>query len=204
MKVLIIDDNERLSQIYQSIISQEGHQTEIEVDSNNAIDRIQEIKPDLVLLDIMMEPLSGWDVLELIRSNEVFFDLPVIILTGKMMTMQEAFKYGMQIEGFIMKPLERSMIISSIQEVWEILTECEARYVRAIKAGLSEEKAAGCRRMIRKRKILAYLKDLLARQEQIVNLRPDEASEMRDTIDQLKRMIEGEYMEFARGELTCP
>ncbi|MFH0968400.1 MAG: response regulator [Methanobacteriota archaeon] len=204
MKILLIDDNERLTQIYQMIINKEGHQTAIELNSENGLERIRTEKPDIVLLDIMMEPLTGWEVLQQIRGDAELSDIPVIILTGKVMTMEEALRYGMQIDGFVMKPLERSMLVTAIEEVWEILTDCEARYTRAIDAGLHEEKAAECRRMIRKRRILTYLKEILERQERIVNLRPDEQSDMKDSIEELRKMIETEYKGFAQGEISCP
>lgn len=204
MKILLIDDNERLVQIYQLIIHKQGHQTAVEIDSSKAIETIRREKPDLILLDVMMEPLSGWEILDLIRGDDELFDLPVIILTGKIMTVDEALQFGIKIDGFVMKPLERSMLVTAIEEVWNILTECEERYTRAINAGLSEEKAASCRKMIRKRKMLSYLKDLLTKQERILNLRPDEESDLTHTIEELRKMIGSEYQELAQNELSCP
>ncbi|PKL60890.1 MAG: hypothetical protein CVV33_00350 [Methanomicrobiales archaeon HGW-Methanomicrobiales-4] len=204
MKILLIDDNERLTQIYQMILRKQGYETEIVLDSSHALEKIRTENPDLVLLDIMMEPLTGWEVLQQIREDTELSNLPVIILTGKIMTMDEALLYGMKIDGFVMKPLERTMLVTAIEEVWEILEECQARYKRALDAGLSEEKASECRRMIRKRRILSYLKDILTRQERIVNLRPDEQSEMKNTIEELRKMIETEYIGFAQGEISCP
>lgn len=204
MKVLLVDDNERLTQIYQMIINKQGHEAEIEIDSRKALERIRSDKPDLVLLDIMMEPMSGWEVLQQIREDIELSDIPVVILTGKIMSIDEALQYGMKIDGFVMKPLERTMLVTTIEEVWEILKECEDRYQRALEAGLSEEKAADCRRMIRKRRMLSYLKDLLTRQERIINIRPDVPSEMNDTIEELRNMIESEYKGFVQGEIRCP
>ena len=204
MKILLIDDNEHLTQIYQMIITHEGHHVDIELDSSQAINRIRTEKPELVLLDIMMEPLSGWEVLEQIRMDAALSEIPVIILTGKMMTINEAISYGMQIEGYVMKPLERSMLVTAIREVEEILTECDDRYRKAITAGLTEEKATQCRRMVRKKKMLFYLMDLLARQERILSLRPDEQEEMKGTLNQLRMIIKEENTNSAQEELTCP
>lgn len=204
MKLLLIDDNERLVQIYQKILAKEGHETAVETISSNALERIRTEHPDLILLDIMMETLSGWDVLNLIREDSELWDLPVIILTGKIMTVDEALQYGMKIDGFVMKPLERSMLVNAIKEVWEILTECETRYNRAIESGLSEEKAAECKRMIRKRKMLSYLKDVIIRQERLVNLRPEEETDLTLAIDELKKMIGTENQKMSQHEVNCP
>ncbi len=151
-----------------------------------------------------MEPVSGWEVLEQIRSEPDIADIPVIILTGKVMTTEEAIRYGLRIDGFVMKPLERTMLVAAVDEVWEIITECEERYSRAIAAGVSPEKALSCKKMIRKRKMLTYLKDLLARQEKIVNLRPEERSNLSGSIEELRQMITREFQDLAQEEMTCP
>lgn len=204
MKILLIDDNQTLVQIYQRILTNPERQAEILTDSTQAIETIKTYRPDIILLDLLMEPVSGWEVLEQIRYDSEIFEIPVIILTGKVMTMDEAVRFGLMIDGFVMKPLERTMLVTAVDEVWAIISECEERYKRAIAAGLPEEKAQSCRKMIRKRKILSYLKELLVRQEKMVSLRPDEKSNLNGTIDELRQMITREFKDIAQGEMTCP
>lgn len=204
MKVLLIDDNQTLIQIYQRILKSPDREAEILTDSSQAVEMIKSCNPDIILLDLLMEPVSGWEVLEQIRSDNEIADIPVIILTGKMMTNDEAVRYGLKIDGFVMKPLERTMLVSAVDEVWAIITECEERYNRAIAAGLPEEKAQSCRKMIRKRKMLSYLKELLERQDKIVNLRPDEKANLIGTIEELRQMITNEFKDLAQEEMTCP
>lgn len=204
MKVLLIDDNETLVQIYQRILQSNSHETVAITDGRKAIGTIKKIKPDIILLDLVMEPMTGWEILALVRDDPEITDIPVIILTGKVMTAEEALKYGLKIDGFVMKPLERSMLVTAVEEVWEIITECNERYDRAIASGLSEEKAQSCRKMIRKRRMVIYLKDLLARQEKMVSLRPDEASTLQGVIDELRQLIADEFKSMAQEEMTCP
>jgi DNA-binding response OmpR family regulator len=204
MKILLIDDNERLATIYQSILENEGHKIEMVIDSSTAVSAARDTRPDLILLDIMMEPLSGWEVLHLIREDAQIADTPIIVLTGKILTINEAIKYGLMIEGFVMKPLERSMLVTAVSEIAGILAECEERYNRAINAGKSEDIAIECRKKIRKRKMLTHLKDLLERQERMVHLRPELESEMNQVIEELRKMVSTEYQDFAQAEKKCP
>lgn len=204
MKILLIDDNQTLVQIYQRILHSPEREAEILTDSSQAIPVIRSSNPDVILLDLLMEPVSGWEVLDQIRSEPDIADIPVIILTGKVMTTEEAIRYGLRIDGFVMKPLERTMLVAAVDEVWGIITECEERYRRAIEAGASQEKALSCKKMIRKRKMLTYLKDLLARQEKIVNLRPEERSNLAGSIDELRQMITREFQDLAQEEMSCP
>ena len=69
MQILLIDDNEKLCMLYQKLLSRGGHETRIETHAKDALEAIRMARPDLILLDIMMEPVSGWEVLEQIRST---------------------------------------------------------------------------------------------------------------------------------------
>jgi CheY-like chemotaxis protein len=83
MQILLIDDNEKLCLLYQNLLTRGGHETRIETKGEHALEAIRKARPDLILLDIMMEPVSGWEVLEQIRSNPDVADIPVIILTER-------------------------------------------------------------------------------------------------------------------------
>ncbi len=204
MKVLLIDDNETLIQIYQRILTSPGRETVSITDGTKALETIKSCNPDIILLDLMMEPLSGWEILTEVRNDPEISDIPIIILTGKMMTIEEAIMFGLKIDGFVMKPLERSMLVTAVEEIWDIITECNDRYDRAIAAGLPEEKALSCRKTIRKRKMIAYLKDLLTRQEKMVSLRPDETVNLQGVINELRQMVTNEFKNIAQDEMTCP
>ena len=141
MQLLLIDDNANLCKLYQELLRQGGHEVRFETNAENALDAIRMKPPELILLDIMMEPISGWEVLEQIRSSTDIADIPVIILTGKVLTAHEARKYGLMIEGFIMKPLERTMLLKAVDDIKEVIDESEEQYLRAISSGLTDRKS---------------------------------------------------------------
>ncbi len=204
MQILLIDDNEKLCILYQKLLTRGGHETRIETDAKHALEAIRMARPDLILLDIMMEPMSGWDVLEQIRSNPDVAEIPVIILTGKVLTAQEAVKYGMMIEGFVMKPLERTMLLKAIDDIKEVIDESEERYSKAISSGLSPEKAAACRDAIKKNNILLFLRDNLSKQEQLLKNEADDTLEILHSLDGLKEMIATEYQKIHQTMENCP
>lgn len=204
MQILLIDDNEKLCILYQKLLTRGGHETRIETDAKHALEAIRMARPDLILLDIMMEPMSGWDVLEQIRSNPDVAEIPVIILTGKVLTAQEAVKYGMMIEGFVMKPLERTMLLKAIDDIKEVIDESEERYSKAISSGLSPEKAAACREAIKKNNILLFLRDNLSKQEQLLKNEADDTLEILHSLDGLKEMIATEYQKIHQTMENCP
>ena len=204
MHILLVDDNEKLCQLYQQLLMRGGHVTRTVTNPSVALDAIRQEKPELVLLDIMMEPISGWEVLEQVRADSECADIPVIILTGKVLTAQEALKYGLLIEGFVMKPLERTMLLAAIDEVKSLLDESEERYSRAISSGMSSEKASECKKAVKKKKILHFLRETLTKQEQLLKNEPGNTSEILQRLDELRTMITNELQQTHQTIDTCP
>jgi len=204
MRILLIDDNEKLCLLYQQLIGRGGHEIAFETDARKALDRIRRIDPELLLLDIMMEPVSGWEVLEQVRADKEYSDLPIIILTGKVLTAPEALKYGMMIEGFIMKPLERNMLLRAVEEVKEVIDESNEGYGRALSSGMNPEDASACRNVIRKKKILQYLRENLTRQEQLLKMDADGNSEILESLDELRTMIATQFQQVHDLSSKCP
>ena len=79
-KILAIDDEEDIRFILEEELTDEGYEVHTLGDPTKALDLIDEIKPDLVLLDIKMPQMSGTELLGKIRDR--YYDLPVILLTA--------------------------------------------------------------------------------------------------------------------------
>jgi CheY-like chemotaxis protein len=80
MNVLIVDDSEEVREILMSVLTEEGHDVAVAENGRQALDRLARARPDVVLLDLMMPVLSGWQVLDQLRRRND--DLPVIVLTA--------------------------------------------------------------------------------------------------------------------------
>jgi CheY-like chemotaxis protein len=160
--------------------------------------------PELILLDIMMEPISGWEVLEQIRSSPDIADIPVIILTGKVLTTQEAVKYGLMIEGYVMKPLEKTMLLKTVDDIKEVIDDSEEHYKRAISSGLSSEQASVCRDGIKKKNVLKFLHETLLKQEQLMKEEAYEHTEILNNLDELRQMISSKYQKLHHLMKNCP
>ena len=73
--------------------------------------------PDLILLDMMMEPMDGWETLEKIKANPATRNIPVLMLTAKPLTPEEANEYGPYIEDYILKPTTHHQLYEAIERV---------------------------------------------------------------------------------------
>jgi len=115
-KVLVIDDEPEITEIVQSFLGEAGYQVMVENSPINVIEKARRFKPDVILLDIMMPEVDGYDICKEFKSDPEFAHTPVIFLTGKDRgdDMGRSFKSGGDL--FIKKPFscERLLEIVSI------------------------------------------------------------------------------------------
>ena len=95
-KILIVEDNQIVANVYRNKFAVEGYETEVALDGENGLDVMRQFKPDLMLLDLMLPRMSGVDVIKQIRSETDFAKLPIIVFSNTYLTnlIQEAWKAG--------------------------------------------------------------------------------------------------------------
>jgi DNA-binding response OmpR family regulator len=82
-KVLVVDDDPAIQRVLSQTLQLEGHDITIAGDGQEAIDKLDGYLPDVVILDVMMPRMNGYEVLTKIRSDQRTANLPVILLTAK-------------------------------------------------------------------------------------------------------------------------
>ena len=81
-RILAVDDNPVMLDVYLQLLTQEGCQVTVAKDGSEALKVLEAGNPDLVLLDIEMPNISGWQFLEIMRGRVEWHDIPVIMVTG--------------------------------------------------------------------------------------------------------------------------
>jgi two-component system alkaline phosphatase synthesis response regulator PhoP len=81
-KILIADDNVQNCELIDAYLADEGYELAVAYDGQQAMKRVEELQPDLVLLDIMMPKLSGYEVCQWMKSNPRTKDIPVLMVTA--------------------------------------------------------------------------------------------------------------------------
>ncbi len=81
-KILFIEDEPSLQQTLGEILHQEGFETISALDGLDGLERLKEDKPDLILLDLILPKLDGFEVLKKIKANPATANIPVIVLTN--------------------------------------------------------------------------------------------------------------------------
>lgn len=95
-KILIVEDDVFIRDIYQVKFSQENFEVHVAEDGKKAVEKLQNIIPDIILLDIMMPYMNGMEVLRSIKEDERLKNIPIIILTNisEKEKVNEGIEYG--------------------------------------------------------------------------------------------------------------
>lgn len=114
-KILIVEDEESLLKLESILLTSRGYEVKGVADGRSALESIAAVKPDLVLLDIMLPEMDGFEVCRQIKSDEATRHIPVIMLTAK--KSREDMIKGEQVgaDWYITKPFKSAMVIETIQ-----------------------------------------------------------------------------------------
>lgn len=116
-KVLVIDDEPEITEIVDSFLSEAGYQVMVENIPQNAVEIAINFKPNIILLDIMMPDVDGYDICEALKKDPNLSTTPVIFLTGKDRNddMGRSFKAGGDM--FIKKPFSCERLLEIVNIV---------------------------------------------------------------------------------------
>jgi len=81
-KILIIEDEDIIIEVLEKKLKEAGYETDIARDGKKGIEKAKEVKPDLILLDIMMPVMDGFEVMENMNKDEELKDIPVLIVSN--------------------------------------------------------------------------------------------------------------------------
>ncbi|OGR77520.1 MAG: hypothetical protein A2X32_01225 [Elusimicrobia bacterium GWC2_64_44] len=103
-KILIIDDDETIHLICKAYLSKSGYTVETAFDGPEGLELAASCQPDLVLLDINMPRMSGFDVAKKLKENEATKHIPIVMMTSLKQDSNIQRGYGLGIEDYITKP----------------------------------------------------------------------------------------------------
>jgi two-component system, sensor histidine kinase and response regulator len=118
--ILMVDDNPKNLQLLGSTLRNEGYQLEFAISGPTALAWLDKKQFDLILLDIMMPGMSGFEVCEELRKNKKMSDVPVIFLTAK--TEKESIVQGFKIgaQDYVTKPFDTSELLARVHTHLEL------------------------------------------------------------------------------------
>lgn len=127
-KILIVDDDRNICEVLRLYLGSEGYQLSFAADGSAALDQYRQVQPDLILLDLMLPVINGWEVCKLIRQES---RVPIIMLTAKESIDDKISGLDLGADDYIVKPFDPK----------EVLARIRALFRRAGPGAIAEEQA---------------------------------------------------------------
>ncbi|MEA4972329.1 MAG: response regulator transcription factor [Candidatus Metalachnospira sp.] len=113
-RILIVDDEKHISELISLYLSKEGYETRQVADGRRAVDEFYTFAPSLILLDIMLPGMDGYQVCTEIRKKS---DVPIIMLTARSDTFDKVLGLEMGADDYIVKPFEPKEMVARVKAV---------------------------------------------------------------------------------------
>jgi CheY-like chemotaxis protein len=119
VKIMVVDDNSEFRTILRKFIEGEGYEVIESESGEKCLKKLEKgERPDLILLDIMMPEMDGWEVSRTIKSNQSFKDIPICMLTAKTSTMDSLMSLESgHANWHLNKPISKKILMETIEEL---------------------------------------------------------------------------------------
>ena len=123
-RILIVDDDTNICELLRLYLEKDGFQTDIVTDGIKAIEVFNSVNPELVLLDIMLPGMDGWQICREIRKTS---QTPIIMLTAKGETFDKVLGLELGADDYITKPFSISELIARVDAVYRRVSRSSSR-----------------------------------------------------------------------------
>ena len=126
-EILIVDDEPGVAVAIQFLMEQQGHSVLVAQRGEDALDLIYKYKPDLVLLDIMLPGISGWEVCEIVRLNPDYRNVKIVFLTARSAEVEIAKGLALGADAYITKPFSNEKLVARVNALLESAYEAAGK-----------------------------------------------------------------------------
>lgn len=122
-RIVYIEDDLEMIDLVTMILNRRGYQIQGAHGGRQGLDMVQHELPDLILLDLMMPDLDGWELYQQLKANEKTRDIPVIIITAKAQPIDRVLGLHIaKVDDYISKPFRPQELVDSIDRVFNTKT----------------------------------------------------------------------------------
>ena len=116
-KILVVDDEPNIIELARLYLEREGYQVEGVSNGRDALARQSTANPDLIVLDLMLPDMSGWDILMTIRTSKELRETPVVIMTAVARDGGQHLVRHMKADGYLIKPFDVDALLHQVKRV---------------------------------------------------------------------------------------
>lgn len=116
-KILVVEDDRNLSELIKMRLEENGFEVVTAYDGLEAISQVRKHKPDLIVLDLMLPRLDGYQVCTIIKNYEAFSKIPIIILTARSSIEAKEIALKIGADAFMVKPFDGQKLVATIKNL---------------------------------------------------------------------------------------
>jgi len=118
-KILAVDDEKNIVRLVQINLEKQGYEVVTASDGREALKKVEEENPDLIVLDVMMPYMDGFEVLQNLRRNPATREIPVIMLTAKAQDADIFKGWASGVDCYLTKPFQPSELLTFIKRIFD-------------------------------------------------------------------------------------
>jgi chemosensory pili system protein ChpA (sensor histidine kinase/response regulator) len=111
---MVVDDSLTVRKVTQRLLEREGYRVLLAKDGVDALEQMQETRPDLMLVDIEMPRMDGFDLTRNVRGNEATAALPIIMITSRTADKHRNVALGLGVDAYFGKPFQEDALLAAI------------------------------------------------------------------------------------------
>lgn len=115
MRILVADDDAVILRLLQVNFGLEGFEVQTAIHGQDALERAKEMCPDVILLDVMMPGLDGWEVCRRLKEDESLAKTPVVFLSARAQDEDRQRGYDLGVAAYVTKPFDPSRLIKLVR-----------------------------------------------------------------------------------------
>lgn len=116
-KVLIVDDEPDFVELLQLRLESEGYEVITAAEGKEGLEKAREVNPDVILLDVMMPKMDGYQVCRFLKFDEAYHNIPIIMLTARGQERDKAVGRDVGADAYITKPFENEELLVKMKEL---------------------------------------------------------------------------------------
>jgi two-component system response regulator VicR len=121
--VICIEDEPEMIDLVQLILGRKGFELVGAVGGREGLDTVRRLKPDLVLLDLMMPDMDGWEVYQQMKADDELKNIPVIVVTAKAQSIDKVLGLHIaKVDDYVTKPFGPQELLHSVNKVLKLNT----------------------------------------------------------------------------------
>lgn len=116
-KILIVDDDPHIVKLIESRLKINGYDVVVALDGQRGLEEARKQQPDLILLDLMLPKLSGYNLCRMLKFDEKYKHIPILIFTARAQESDEKLGFEVGADAYITKPFKPDILLGKIHEL---------------------------------------------------------------------------------------